>query len=159
MKKRILIVLAALAALLCSCGTTANVTPQMVARYVNSITTHDMVIDIISIQPMKGAITYPGSACFITIKDGTIDGRLPFIGDAYNNLFSGEDVSYVFNKCPIEIKENFAKADKGRYIYSFDAMSGKEKVSFVINLTKTGRADLTVKCTSRSLMSYTGQIR
>lgn len=159
MKARIFLAIAALSVLLSGCGTTANVSPQQVARYVNSITTHDMVIDIISIQPMKGSITYPGSACFITIKDGTIDGRLPFIGDAYNNLFSGEDVSYVFDKCPIEIKDNFTKAEKGRYSYSFDAMSGKDKVSFSITFTKTGRADLTLKCTSRSLMSYTGQIR
>lgn len=159
MKVRLFLAIASLSALLCGCGTASKVTPQQVAWYVNAITNHDMVIDIISIQPMKGQIVYPGGACFITIKDGTIDGRLPFIGDAFNNLFSGEDVSYVFDKCPIEIKDNFSRAEKGRYIYSFDAVSSKEKVSFVITFTKTGRADIVVKCTNRSLMSYTGQVR
>ncbi|MGN0202538.1 MAG: DUF4251 domain-containing protein [Candidatus Cryptobacteroides sp.] len=159
MKTRILLAVAALSALLSGCGTIPKATPQQVAWYVNAITTHEMVIDIISIQPLKGSITYPGGACFITIKDGTIDGRLPFIGDAYNNLFSGDDVSYVFDKCPIEINENFTKADKGRYTYTFEAFSGKEKVNFVITFTNAGRADIIVKCTSRSLMTYTGQIR
>ena len=65
----------------------------------------------------------------------------------------------MFDKCPIEIKDNFSRAEKGRYIYSFDAVSSKEKVSFVITFTKTGRADIVVKCTNRSLMSYTGQVR
>ena len=158
MKTRILIIIAAVAALFTSCGTT-NISTQETARYVNAITSHDMVIDIISIVPSKGAIRYPGGACFITIRDGKIDGRLPFFGDAYNSLFSGDDVSYVFEKCPIEITDNFEKADKGRYIITFDAASGKEKVSFVITLTSTGRADIICKCTGRSLMTYTGQVR
>ncbi|MCQ2162334.1 MAG: DUF4251 domain-containing protein [Bacteroidales bacterium] len=159
MKTRLAIILLAVAALFSSCGTTA-VTPAEVARYSNSIINHDLVIDIISIQPSKGAIRYPGGACFFTIKDGTIDGRLPFFGDAFNSLFSGDDVSYVFNKSAIDITENFTKAEKGRYIYTFDAQTaGREKVSFVITFTKSGRADIIAKCTNRSLMTYTGQIR
>ena len=68
MKVRLFLAITALSALLCGCGTANNATPQQVAWYVNAITNHDMVIDIISIQPMKGQIVYPGGACFITIK-------------------------------------------------------------------------------------------
>lgn len=161
MKARILAIFAMMA-LLVSCGTsTSSVDPLLQKKYVDAATSHNMVIDIISIQPVKGNTQYPRGACFFTLKDGKIDGRLPFFGDAFNSLFSGEDVSYVFDNSPIEnLKENFTKADKGRYYLYFDAPTiGNEKASFVLCITKTGKVDITVKCTSRSLMGYTGMIR
>lgn len=145
---------------LISCGATTSVDPAQQARYVKAAQTHDMVVDIISIQPVKGNTQYPRGACYITLKDNTIDGRLPFFGDAFNSLFSGDDVSYVFEKSPIEVTEDFSKADKGRYHLFFDAMTvGKEKASFVVTVHTNGKVDITVKCSSRSLMSYTGQVR
>ncbi|MCQ2167600.1 MAG: DUF4251 domain-containing protein [Bacteroidales bacterium] len=123
------------------CGSTANGS--------------DVTIEVDYIYP-QGAPAIPSSDRYrISIKDGKLDGYLPFFGTGSVAGFNPDDLSFHFEDCPVKIKE---KKAKDRTVWKFDAESGCEKVPVVITIWDNGAAEIYIHSANRSSIRYSGQL-
>ena len=146
----------ALAALL-SISAAAIAADKDNAAAVKAIKDRDLTITVNYIIPTGMPSINSTDGYSVTIKDGKINGYLPYFGTATTALVPGADEMGIrFEDCPIEINENTKKANKGKYEWSFKAVSGNETVDVNITLFTNGSASMSMTMSSRSSISYDG---
>lgn len=127
------------------------------AAAVKAIKNRDLTITVNYILPTGMPAVNSTDGYSVTIKDGKINGYLPYFGTATSALVAGADEMGIrFEDCPITIQENAKKANKGKYEWSFKARSGHETVDVYITLFTSGSASMTMNMNSRSSITYEG---
>lgn len=119
----------------------------------------ELCFEVDRILPMRGPSFPSNDGYRITVKDGEVDGFLPFFGESYTSVVYGSDNTGIkFEHCPVYIDESQSKPSKGKYVWNFAARSGMEKVYVTITFFSNGSADVSCKPTNRTLMNYNGRL-
>lgn len=91
----------------------------------------------------------------LKIKDGKLNGHLPFFGTSTSGGYSPNDGGFDFDNCPIRIKE---KKSKDKVEWNFEAVSGTETERITVTIWDNGTADIFIQPYSKSSMRYSGEI-
>ena len=91
----------------------------------------------------------------VQIKNDTIICYLPYFGKAHTAAYGSSQSPMDFTQ-PIE-DYKFEKTKKG-YEVKFEASNNNDRLSFFFQIADTGSASLNVNSTSRSSISYYGDI-
>jgi len=164
--KRIISSLIVLSALftMTSCGSSTKVVESPSPYVIQNIRNHEMTIDITRIYSYGQSNSGPSytnvTGYPIVMKDGKISGTLPYRGQSNVGMFGGpEKVSIVFENSPMTVKEDFSKAEKGRYTLDIQAKAGTDDVYLSITFLGQGKCNISCKASNRSPVSYDGQMR
>ena len=91
----------------------------------------------------------------LSLKDGVVDTRLPYIGDSYSATIGGEEISVVFNKEKVTVLKDFSlAASQGKYLYQFKGGEGHYKWTVDIQIFDSGSATITCSCSDGRFMGY-----
>lgn len=125
---------------------------------ITAIKKHDVTITVNMIIPSGMPSVISNDGYTISVKDGKVKAHLPYFGEAHTAMMPGADeMGIVFDDCPVEIKEDYSKAEtKGRYVWNFKAQCGNENVDVCITLFDNGSADVNCLPGNRSSISYSG---
>lgn len=145
-----------------ACGSLAAVDPvqdEEVAALVNdAVNAQNLSVEINYINPAYGPARPSADGYHLTIKDGIVNSYLPFFGVSHGTagVYGMEPAGIEFKDCPVEINTLASKPGKGKYVYSFIARSGNEKVAVSITFWTNGSAQISCNPENRSIMSYSG---
>ena len=91
----------------------------------------------------------------LSLKDGVVDTRLPYIGDSYSATFGSEEISIVFKKEKVTVLKDFSlAASQGKYLYQFKGGEGNYKWTVDIQIFDSGSASISCACADGRFMSY-----
>lgn len=161
MKTRLLIAVMAAAALVsCSTMTPAERLQEEAenAAWVSeSITRQDVTIEVTHIYPQSMPAKISNDGYTVTVRDGKINGYLPFFGVSHVAVIPGVDETGIrFKDCPVSIYEDRSKIAKGKITWRFNAKSGNDIVNVTMNIWNNGSADITCICDRKTSMRYSG---
>ena len=157
--KRLTLIITAAIVLFCSFGTKAvarnDEDAAKVEKAVDELTFH---IDVNTILPMGGSSIMDSGYYYLEFKDGHVKSYLPFIGESHGAVSPGEDSSLSFDEQP-EVKVDKTKAaKKGEYTLRFQAQAPSAKWDVTVTLFNNGGAIITCFSTTKSQMTYWGDI-
>lgn len=163
MKKIYFLILAVAALSFTSCGILAEAEQadlEMAKELVaNALNHQELAIEVDQILPQRGPAIHSTDGYTLTIKDGVVDGFLPFFGESYTSIVYGVDETGLkFDKCPIVIDDSQSRPSKGKYVWRFAARVGMEKVYVTVTFFENGSADIMCNPTNRSIMNYNGDL-
>lgn len=157
MKKIIALAIAAMA--LVSCGifaTSPEEEAANAAKVVEAVEAGDFVISIQTVFPQRGPAIHCNGDYTFKYKDGVANTRLPFFGVSDTAVFGTDESSIVLTDYPLEPSLRTAKDS---YIMNFAARVGGNTVWNVeIRIWQNGRAEITARCPTKSMMRYDGEV-
>lgn len=106
--------------------------------------------------PSGGRSVNLSSSFDAKIEDGTIVCYLPFYGRAHTAAYGGTQSPMDFTQ-PIQ-KYVSEEAKKGDWVIKFDVKNKNDMLNFTFHIGETGSASLSVNSSSRSSISYYGDI-
>ncbi len=144
------------------CGITGNTgSSSDEGRELVSIARQDgnMTIEVNRIIPFGMPSKISNDGYKLSIKDGTVNAHLPFIGTSRIATGYGmEPAGIEFDNCPVQIYEDDSKAAKGRYVWYFEARSGSDPIRVTITFWDNGTAQIDCLSSNRSTMGYYGNL-
>lgn len=163
MKKAGIILLAFASLIISSCGVLASsdaVADAAAAQLVaDALATGNLRIEVETIIPSRGPSRTSFDGYYLSVKDGLAKSYLPFFGVSHASTIYGVDtIGIEFEDCPVEVRTDRSKASKGKYIWDFVAVSGKEKVAVSVTFFDNGTASISCNPEDRSPMSYNGRL-
>lgn len=124
---------------------------------IKAIKAQDVTITVDMICPVGMPSISSMDGYTLSVKDGKVNAYLPFFGEVHSAMFAGADEPGIkFEDCPVELRVDDSKADKGKYVWAFEAKSGSENVQVYITLFTNGSADINCSPSNRSSISYSG---
>lgn len=159
MKKITSIIIAAALLALSTTGADArNKDSEEAAKVKEAVATLTFHIDINTILPAGGSSIMDAGYYFLEFKDGHVKSYLPFIGESYGGVMPGDDSSLSFDEIP-EVSVDSSKAEKkGEYTLKFSAKAPSAKWDVILTLFENGGASINCSCSTKSRMTYWGDI-
>lgn len=149
--------LAMAAAALIVCAAAAGKTPDKENETAKkAMETRCATIEVKYLYPLKGPSIPTSDGYTISLKDGRLNGHLPFIGESHSAAgYGSNDAGFTFEDCPVTIS---GKVSKHRHEWKFDAVSGNENVKVTVTVWDNGNADIMIIPAGRSIMRYSGEL-
>lgn len=147
----------ALILLTVSCGV-SKVSPVEESRYTDAILNRNFDLEILSIKPSGFPSKSTLGEYFLKVRGDVVDTRLPFIGSSSQPVFSGEEISIVLENEKVTFSEDFKKASKGKYVYTFEGPASNGSWVFTITLNSNGVAYINCSSPTRGIMNYSAEI-
>ncbi len=137
----------------------AAVDEKIQAAYVRAIEKPNLRLEVSRIIPNG----MPSKSCngefVLTLKGNVVDTRLPFIGVSHEPHMGGiDEISIVFDDEKVDLQKDFAKADKGEYVYKFKGGEGYYKWEVKLELYDNGNAYIDCNCDDGRSMHYVANI-
>lgn len=157
MKKIFLLLISACMSFLSvSCGVTGPASsgepdPSVIA----AIKDKDVSIVVNYIYPSTMSPRPTTDGYTLKIKDGRLNGFLPFFGTSTSGGYSLNDGGFNFEDYSISIKE---KKSIDKVEWRFDAVSGTETVKIVVTIWDNGSAEIYIQPNTRSSIRYAGEL-
>ena len=131
--------------------------PPLVKQAVEN---QEMCIEIRTICPVGMPSFTTTDGYKFTVKDGKVNADLPFFGESHSAIIPGADnPGIIFKDCEADIRKDCSKAKKkGKFLWQFSAYSGTDRVDVTVTFWDNGSADITCVSTSRSSISYMGEL-
>lgn len=163
--KSLKIFLAALAAIMLSgcsilsSGLSKEPDPSAQELVIAALDEEMLKFEVDYIIPDRGASRSSNYGYFLTIKDGKVSSYLPFFGVSYQSSPYGTEPSGIeFDNCPVNIDKSLSRPEKGKYVWRFVALSGRERVDVTLTFFDNGSASLSCHPANRSNMNYNGDL-
>lgn len=91
----------------------------------------------------------------LKIKDGKLNGFLPFFGTSTSGGYSLNDGGFNFEDYPITIKE---KKSIDKVEWRFDAVSGTETENVTVTIWDNGSAEIHIQSNTKSPIRFSGKL-
>lgn len=125
------------------------------AEIVTLIDSVNFVFEATHALPMSGGTIFLNHDYDLKLTTDSVFSYLPFYGVAYYAEYGGRNGGFIFDK-PIY---NFKKEKKKEnYLLKFEVDRGNDNLSFILNVSELGFADLTITSTNRQSISFYGII-
>lgn len=129
------------------------------ALYNDVCTLGSLNIEVTQIQPARGRLIHSSDGYTLRIKDGVVNAYLPFIGESYTAVLGSDVQGIQFKDCKAEALAVKSDPDKGKSVWTFRALSGREYVDVTLTIWSNGAADIHCRPYNRSVMNYSGYLR
>lgn len=159
------IILAALAAMMLSgcgilsSGLSTEPDPSAQELVAAALDEEMLKFEVDYIIPARGTSRHSTDGYSLTIKDGKVSSYLPFFGVSYQSTPYGNEPSGIkFDNCPVNIDKSLSRPEKGKYVWRFVALSGRERVDVTLTFFSNGSASLSCHPANRSKMDFNGDL-
>lgn len=150
----------ALIAILFSCGVTAGNSEEIKENQKKvkaSIEKLDLKIVVSTIMPNVGPTIPTSDGYYLKIHDGVVNTYLPFFGESHSSVMYGaDDTGIKVEDAETDIKVD--KGKKGKKTLRFNAKSGNDTWSFIVDIWPEGQANISCTCATKTGMNFIGEV-